>query len=101
MDVSSPLHIAMFPWFAMGHITPYLHLSNKLAIRGHKISFFIPKNTLNKVQHLNLHPNLITFVPITVPHVDGLPHNAETTSDVPFSLVPLIATAMDQTEKDI
>ncbi|KAK2350967.1 cyanidin 3-O-galactoside 2''-O-xylosyltransferase FGGT1 [Trifolium repens] len=101
MDAPSPLHIAMFPWFAMGHLTPYLHFSNKLAIRGHKISFFIPKNTLNKLQHLNLHPNLITFVPINVPHVNGLPHDAQTTSDVPFSLVPLIATAMDQTEKDI
>ncbi|GAU26623.1 hypothetical protein TSUD_102310 [Trifolium subterraneum] len=101
MDPPPPLHMAMFPWFAMGHLTPYLHLSNKFAIRGHKISFFIPKNTINKLQHLNLHPNLITFVPITVPHVNGLPHDAETTSDVPFSLVPLIATAMDQTEKDI
>ncbi|WJX68768.1 anthocyanidin 3-O-glucoside 2'''-O-xylosyltransferase [Trifolium repens] len=69
MDVPSPLHIAMFPWFAMGHITPYLHLSNKLAIR--------------------------------VPHVDGLPHDAETTSDVPFSLFSLIATAMDHTEKQV
>ncbi|MCH90714.1 anthocyanidin 3-O-glucosyltransferase, partial [Trifolium medium] len=64
-----PLHIAMFPWFAMGHFTPYLHFSNKLAIR--------------------------------VPHVDGLPHDAETSSDVPFSLLPLIATAMDQTEKQV
>ncbi|CAI8592993.1 unnamed protein product [Vicia faba] len=101
MDSPSSLHIAMFPWFAMGHLTPYLHLSNKLAKRGHKVSFFIPKNTLNKLLHLNLHPNLITFFPITVPHVDGLPHNAETTSDVPFSLFPLIATAMDQTHKQI
>ncbi|CAL5200736.1 unnamed protein product [Lathyrus oleraceus] len=101
MDSPSSLHIAMFPWFAMGHLTPYLHLSNKLAKRGHKISFFIPKNTVNKLLHLNLHPNLITFFPITVPHVDGLPHDAETTSDVPFSLFPLIATAMDQTDKQI
>ncbi|KAJ1377384.1 UDP-glucuronosyl/UDP-glucosyltransferase, partial [Sesbania bispinosa] len=96
-----PLHIVMFPWFAMGHLTPFLHLSNKLAKRGHKISFFVPKRTQTKLQHLNLHPNLITFVPITVPLVDGLPHEAETTSDVPFSLFPLIATAMDRTEKDI
>ncbi|RHN75305.1 putative anthocyanidin 3-O-glucoside 2''-O-glucosyltransferase [Medicago truncatula] len=91
----------MFPWFAMGHSTPFIRLSNKLVIRGHKISFIIPKNTLNKLQHLNLHPNLITIVPITVPHVNCLPHDAETTSDVPSSLFPLIATAMDQTEKQI
>ncbi|GAU26627.1 hypothetical protein TSUD_102340 [Trifolium subterraneum] len=38
---------------------------------------------------------------INVPQFDGLPHDAETSSDVPFSLVPLIATAMDQTEKQI
>ncbi|OIV92544.1 hypothetical protein TanjilG_02307 [Lupinus angustifolius] len=98
---AAPLHIAIYPWFAMGHLTPYLHLSNKLAKRGHKISFFIPKRTQTKLQHLNLHPHLITFVPITVPHVHGLPHHAETTADVPFSLFTLIATAMDQTDKDI
>ncbi|RDX74180.1 UDP-glycosyltransferase 79B30, partial [Mucuna pruriens] len=96
-----PLHIAMFPWFAMGHITPYLHLSNKLAKRGHKISFFIPKRTQTKLEQFNLYPHLITFFPINVPHVDGLPHGAETTSDVSFSLAPLIMTAMDRTDKDI
>nr|WMX26798.1 UGT79B143 [Astragalus propinquus] len=100
MDVP-PLHIAIFPWFAMGHFTPLLRLSNKIAKRGHKISFIIPKNTITKLQHLNNHPHLITFIPITVPHVDGLPHDAETTADVPFSLFSLIATAMDNTEKDI
>ncbi|XP_057727295.1 cyanidin 3-O-galactoside 2''-O-xylosyltransferase FGGT1-like [Arachis stenosperma] len=101
MDASSPLHIAMFPWFAMGHLIPYLHLSNKLAKRGHRISFFTPKRTQSKLQHLNLHPHLITFIPITVPHVDTLPLHAETTSDVPFSSYKHIATAMDHTEKDI
>ncbi|KAL1346031.1 hypothetical protein HN51_019696 [Arachis hypogaea] len=96
-----PIHIAIFPWFAMGHYTPFLHFSNKLAKRGHRISFFVPRTTISKLQHLNLHPHLITFIPITVPHVHGLPRDAETTSDVPFSLFPLIATAMDQTENDI
>ncbi|MED6175546.1 Cyanidin 3-O-galactoside 2''-O-xylosyltransferase FGGT1 [Stylosanthes scabra] len=102
MEEAPPqLHIAIFPWFAMGHYTPFLHFSNKLANRGHKISFLIPRRTISKLQHLNLNPHLITFIPITVPHVHGLPHEAETTSDVPFSLFPLIATAMDQTQKDI
>ncbi|XP_027340364.1 UDP-glycosyltransferase 79B30-like [Abrus precatorius] len=98
---SSSLHITMFPWFAMGHITPYLHLSNKLAKRGHKISFIIPKRTQSKLDQFNLYPNLITFFPINVPRVEGLPQDAETTSDVSFSLAPLIMTAMDLTERDI
>jgi len=103
MDAASaaPLHIAIFPWFAMGHFIPNLHLSNKLAERGHKISFIVPQRTQTKLHHLNLHPHLITFVPIQLPHVPGLPHHAETTSDVPFSLFPLLATAMDRTQKDI
>ena len=92
----------MFPWFAIGHITPYLHISNKLARKGHKISFIVPRKTQSKIQHLNQFPQLITFVPIAVPHVDGLPPGAETTSDVPSaSLIPLIVAAMDRTEHDI
>ncbi|TKY48964.1 Anthocyanidin 3-O-glucoside 2''-O-glucosyltransferase [Spatholobus suberectus] len=91
----------MYPWFAMGHFTPFLRLSNKLAKRGHRISNFVPTRTQTKLLHLNLHPHLINFVPITVPYVDGLPHDAKTTSDVSFSFFPLIATAMDRTDKDI
>ncbi|KAK7335416.1 hypothetical protein VNO80_27239 [Phaseolus coccineus] len=98
---SSSLHIGMFPWFAMGHLTPFLHLSNKLAKRGHKISFFIPRRTQSKLEQFNLFPDLITFFPIDVPHVEGLPHGAETTSDVPISLHPLLMTAMDRTERNI
>ena len=91
----------MYPWFAFGHITPYLHLSNKLAQKGHKISFFIPSKTQSKIDHLNHFPDLINFYPINVPHVDGLPSGAETTHDVPSSLIPLVMTAMDKTQNDI
>ncbi|XP_004487584.1 cyanidin 3-O-galactoside 2''-O-xylosyltransferase FGGT1-like [Cicer arietinum] len=101
MDSPSSLHIAMFPWFAMGHLIPYLHLSNKLAKRGHKISFFTPKKTQTKLEQFNLYPNLITFYPLNVPHVDGLPFGAETTSDVAISLGPILMTAMDQTQNQI
>ncbi|KAB2064990.1 hypothetical protein ES319_A09G059400v1 [Gossypium barbadense] len=94
-------HIAMYPWFALGHITPYVHMANKLAERGHKISFFLPPKTQHKVEAFNLHPHLITFIPIVVPHVEGLPLGAETTNDVPFPLHPLIMTTMDLTEPHI
>ncbi|KAJ7981540.1 UDP-glycosyltransferase [Quillaja saponaria] len=95
------LHIVMYPWFALGHIIPYLQLSNKLAKKGHKISFFIPRKTQAKLEPFNLYPNFITFIPITLPHVDDLPLGAETTADVPDSLFPHIMTAMDLTENDI
>ncbi|PON80674.1 UDP-glucuronosyl/UDP-glucosyltransferase [Parasponia andersonii] len=98
---SSTMHIAMYPWFAFGHITPFLHLSNKLAQRGHRVSFLIPPKTESKIRHLNLLPDLITFYPITFPHVDGLPSGVETTNDVPVSSISHIAMAMDKTQADI
>ncbi|KAF3946180.1 hypothetical protein CMV_027524 [Castanea mollissima] len=98
---ATSLHLLMYPWFALGHFTSYLHLSNKLAQKGHRISFLIPTKTQSKLQTLNLYPDLITFVPISLPHVDGLPLGAETTSDVPVHLQPLIMTAMDRSESHI
>ncbi|KAM6586376.1 hypothetical protein CsatA_008981 [Cannabis sativa] len=100
-DEKKKLHIAMYPWFAMGHLTSYLHLSNKLAKRGHKISFFIPIKTQSKLLSFNLYPNLITFIPIHVPHVIGLPPGAETTADVPFPLLNFLMTAMDLTRPQL
>ena len=91
----------MFPWFAFGHMTPYLHLANELASRGHTITYILPKKAESLLQPLNLHPTLITFHHLTVPSVDGLPPGAETASDVPFSLHPLLATAMDRTADQV
>ncbi|KAL9246727.1 hypothetical protein vseg_020225 [Gypsophila vaccaria] len=95
------LHIAMYPWFAMGHITSFMHLANKLAENGHQISFLIPTKTQIKVASHNHHPTLITFIPIVVPHIDGLLVGAETTNDVPASVGPKIAEAMDLTQDTI
>ncbi|CAN6546353.1 unnamed protein product [Malus baccata var. baccata] len=95
------LHVAMYPWFAMGHLTSFLHISNKLAERGHRISFFIPVKTLQKLEAFNLYPDRIAFIPINVPHVPGLPPGTETTADVPFPLHSLLMTAMDLTRPEI
>ncbi|XP_021735840.1 UDP-glycosyltransferase 79B30-like [Chenopodium quinoa] len=100
-ETNECLHIAMYPWFAFGHLTYFLHLANKFAQRGHKISFFLPTKTQPKLSIHNHHPNLITFIPINVPHVDGLPFGAETTNDVSSSSYPLIMDAMNLTRPDI
>nr|BBC62120.1 glucosyltransferase 27 [Nemophila menziesii] len=98
---SSKHHIAMFPWFAFGHFTPYLHISNELAKRGHRISFLLPKKAQLQLQHLNLYPDSITFHVITVPQVEGLPHGTETVSDIDNSLQPLLVAAMDLTRDQV
>ncbi|KAK2644157.1 hypothetical protein Ddye_019352 [Dipteronia dyeriana] len=95
------LHIAMYPWFAISHLNAFLQLSNKLAERGHKISFLLPEKTQAKFEPFNLHKHLINFVPVAVPFVDGLPPGTETTADVPNPLLPLVMTAMDLTEPAI
>ncbi|XVF04294.1 hypothetical protein REPUB_Repub05bG0070000 [Reevesia pubescens] len=98
---SSKLHIAMFPWFAFGHFIPYLHLSNKLAEKGHKISFLLPKGAQPNLEHISRYPNLIQFFPLVVSHVDGLPSGSETASDVPQPLHNLLAIAFDQTRDQV
>ncbi|KAI3913974.1 hypothetical protein MKW98_010786 [Papaver atlanticum] len=96
------LHIVMYPWFAMGHLTAFLHASNKLAAKGHRVSFIIPTKTQSKLSSFNLHPSLISFIPLDVPRVEGLiPSDAETTADVPFPLHTHLMTAMDCTENTV
>ncbi|KAI3873100.1 hypothetical protein MKX03_031476 [Papaver bracteatum] len=94
-------HAAMFPFLAMGHLTPFLHLSNKLAEKGNKISYICPPKTISKLESMNLYPNLITFVPLGLPHIDGLPHGAETISDVSPSLAHLLMLAFFASRKHV
>ncbi|OIV92437.1 hypothetical protein TanjilG_25167 [Lupinus angustifolius] len=94
---SSKLHIAMYPWLATGHATPFLYLSNELAKRGHKITFFIPKKGQLQLQHLNHFPKLITFNIVQIPHVEGLPLDTETASEIPISLNHLLVIGMNRT----
>ncbi|XP_043697737.1 cyanidin 3-O-galactoside 2''-O-xylosyltransferase FGGT1-like [Telopea speciosissima] len=91
----------MFPWFAFGHFHPFLHLADKLAQRGHRISFLIPSKVQPQLGQLNHHPHLITFVPLVVPHVPGLPPGAATTSDIPISMGPLLVTAMSRMQAQV
>ncbi|ESQ43089.1 hypothetical protein EUTSA_v10013536mg [Eutrema salsugineum] len=88
-------HAFMFPWFAFGHMTPFLHLANKLAEKGHRVTFLLPKKAQKQLEHLNLFPDSIVFHPLTIFPVDGLPAGAETASDIPVSLVRFLSIAMD------
>ncbi|KAI3841021.1 hypothetical protein MKX03_018252 [Papaver bracteatum] len=95
------MHIVMYHWFAMGHLTAFLHTSNKLATKGHRVSLLIPTKTQSKLNLFNLHPALISFIPLDVPPIDGLPYDAETTADVLFPLHTHFMTAMDRIDTTI
>ncbi|CAF2137809.1 unnamed protein product [Brassica napus] len=94
-------HAFMFPWFAFGHMIPYLHLANKLAEKGHRVTFLLPKKAQKQLEHHNLFPDNIVFHPLTIPPVDGLPPGAETASDIPISLGKFLSAAMDLTRDQV
>ncbi|KAL9244132.1 hypothetical protein vseg_017939 [Gypsophila vaccaria] len=95
------LNIVMYPWLAFGHFIPYLHLANKLAEKGHKITFLLPQKAKLQLESQNLYPTMITLVPITVPQVDTLPLGVETTADIPLSQHGDLSIAMDRTRPEI
>ncbi|KAL3643477.1 hypothetical protein CASFOL_014292 [Castilleja foliolosa] len=93
--------IVMYPWFAMGHLTPYLVTANQFAQRGHKIIFIIPPKAQSRLAPLNLHPGLIRFRPISIPHYQGLPAHVETTNDVTIQDQHLLRRALNLTQPEI
>ncbi|XP_074320681.1 UDP-glycosyltransferase 79B2-like [Silene latifolia] len=101
MAANKSLHIVMYPWFAYGHMIPFLHLSNKLAENGHTVTYILPPKAITRLQNLNQNPNQITFQTITVPQVDGLPVGAENVTDIPdITLHTHLATAFDRTRPE-
>ncbi|KAL9246445.1 hypothetical protein vseg_019979 [Gypsophila vaccaria] len=97
---SKKMKVAMYSWFAYGHMTPFLHLANKFAQFGHIVTFVLPKKAITILQPLNLYPSLITLHPINVPHVDPLPLGVETASEIPISLHTHLTTAIDLTRPE-
>ncbi|KAF8025838.1 hypothetical protein BT93_F2618 [Corymbia citriodora subsp. variegata] len=98
---SRKLRVVMFPWLGVSHATPFLHLSNKLAQNGHRVTFLLPRKAQLKLEPLNQHQDLIHFSSITVPEVDDLPSGAETASDVRLLLQRSRFTAFDRTQDQI
>ncbi|KAJ0547792.1 putative anthocyanidin 3-O-glucosyltransferase [Helianthus annuus] len=90
------LHLVMFPFFAFGHISPFVQLSNKLSsYPGIKISFLAASTSVSRIETMLNHTATTTIIPLTLPHVDGLPEGVENTSQTSPETVELLKVALD------
>ncbi|KAK1317856.1 putative UDP-rhamnose:rhamnosyltransferase 1 [Acorus calamus] len=97
MEDHSGLHVVMFPWLAFGHMILFLELSKALAKKGHHTTYVSTPRNLKRLPPLP--PNLtqtITFVALPFPSIDGLPDQAEATSDLPLESVEYLKKAYDE-----
>ncbi|CAN6282192.1 unnamed protein product [Urochloa humidicola] len=85
-----PLRIVIFPWLAVGHLLPYLELAERLASRGHRVSFISTPGNLAR-----LPPTRVDLVALPLPRVDGLPDGAESTNSIPHDKLHLLFQAFD------
>ncbi|CAO2045439.1 unnamed protein product [Urochloa humidicola] len=79
---SSPvpaLRIVIFPWLAFGHMLPNLELAERLASRGHSVSFISTPGNIARLPA----PHAVDMVPLELPRLPGLPDGAENTNDAP------------------
>ncbi|XP_012703803.1 UDP-glycosyltransferase 91C1 [Setaria italica] len=89
---SRPLRIVICPWLAFGHMLPYLELAERLASRGHHVSFV---STPRNLARLPPRRHVIDLVALSLPRVEGLPDGAESTNDVPSDRRELLWEAFD------
>lgn len=98
---SGGLHVAMFPFFAFGHISPFVQLSNKLSLLGVKVSFLSAPGNVKRINSM-LNPSPTTqVVPLSFPRVEGLPPGLESTADLSPEQSQLLRVALDLMQPQI
>nr|CAA50376.1 anthocyanin 3 glucoside: rhamnosyltransferase [Petunia x hybrida]CAA50377.1 anthocyanin: rhamnosyltransferase [Petunia x hybrida] len=95
------LHVVMFPFFAFGHISPFVQLANKLSSYGVKVSFFTASGNASRVKSMLNSAPTTHIVPLTLPHVEGLPPGAESTAELTPASAELLKVALDLMQPQI
>lgn len=92
----APLRFVIFPWLGFGHLLPYLELAERLALRGHRVSFVSTPGNIARLPALRPAAALrVDLVALPLPRVDGLPDGAESTNSVPHDKFELLFKAFD------
>ncbi|KAJ6799975.1 UDP-glycosyltransferase 91C1-like [Iris pallida] len=91
MATDRQLHIAVLPWLAAGHLTPFVGLATRIALLGHRVSFLSTPPNLPSDNHL---PSLLHLVPLT-PSVHAHVSSTSELTDSTEHLRPLLRRAYD------
>ncbi|KAJ4850752.1 hypothetical protein Tsubulata_931885 [Turnera subulata] len=92
---SDELHIAMFPFFAFGHINSFIQLSNKLVLYGVRISFLSAPGNIPRTKSSLLDSPKIQIIPLSIPPVEGLPPGLDSTSEMTPAMAETLKKALD------
>uniref|UniRef100_A0A1S3XP26 Anthocyanidin 3-O-glucosyltransferase-like n=1 Tax=Nicotiana tabacum TaxID=4097 RepID=A0A1S3XP26_TOBAC len=95
------LHVVMFPFFAFGHISPFVQLANKLSSHDVKVSFFTASGNATRVKSMLNSAPTTHIVPLTLPQVEGLPPGAESTAELTPVTAELLKVALDLMQPQI
>ncbi|KAL6009293.1 hypothetical protein ACLOJK_022521 [Asimina triloba] len=92
---TNSLRIAMFPFFAFGHISPFVQLSNALSSSHPSITIFFLSAPANIPRiSASLSP-AVHLIPLHIPPVDGLPPHVQSTADATPHQSELLKKAVD------
>ncbi|KAG6770133.1 hypothetical protein POTOM_025803 [Populus tomentosa] len=100
-ESSSELHVVMFPWFAFGHISPFVQLSNKLALHGVRISFLSAPGNIARIKSSLLSTPTTQIISLPIPAVEGLPPGLNSTAETTPAVAGLLKKALDLMQPQI
>ncbi|TVU45498.1 hypothetical protein EJB05_04987, partial [Eragrostis curvula] len=93
---SAALHVVICPWLAFGHLLPYLELAERLALRGHRVSYVATPGNIARLPPVRpAAAPLIDLVALPLPRVDGLLDGADSTNNVPRGQSELLWKAFE------
>ncbi|GMN46808.1 hypothetical protein TIFTF001_015998 [Ficus carica] len=99
--MADQLHLVMFPFFAFGHVSSFIQLSNKLSSRRIRFSFFTIPSFIPRVKTLLVHSINTEINPLQLPPSLGLSANLAETMDLPLSEAIKLITAIDLTQPQL
>ncbi|KAF2910790.1 hypothetical protein DAI22_11g127800 [Oryza sativa Japonica Group] len=96
------MHVALFPFLAFGHISPFAQLARSLgAVGGVRVTFLSAAANVARVEAMLPADGTAVVAALHLPRVPGLPVGAESTAEVDADGAELLKLALDGTRPQV